>query len=317
MNISILLERALPLSKEILDRIISGEFKVYGGTIRDQFGRIVKHLVFPQQGQDSQATHFDELSQQINTTVNHAHTEIMNQLANQTAILSAVNIISSHNTNKTLGKKIDEIGDKIDRLDKKTTEIHDEIVLNKIIKISEIKSSSLASFEEALYANKVQIDPQFIRLHIIPLRNIFNSLHGVLVDILGEFSNKKIIDNIELLMLIADLKNKSSFILGQTHIRLGEDDIAQEYFNRNINSNENLRSRLESLKKTGVFSPHIINEEKLLKLKNDVDNFKTLELQSQILSNKNKLSIALKLPHNLLLNNSFNTIHMIDPIPRE
>ena len=118
-------------------------------------------------------------------------------------------------------------------------------------------------------------------------------------------------------MLIADLKNKSSFILGQTHIRLGEDDIAQEYFNRNINSNENLRSRLESLKKTGVFSPHIINEEKLLKLKNDVDNFKTLELQSQILSNQNKLSIALKLPHNLLLNNSFNTIHMIDPIPRE
>lgn len=54
MNISILLERALPLSKNILERIESGELTVFGGTIRDQAGRIVKHLVFPPDGQSNQ-----------------------------------------------------------------------------------------------------------------------------------------------------------------------------------------------------------------------------------------------------------------------
>lgn len=46
MSISIILERALPLGEDILSRIHSGEFVVSGGTIRDQAGRIVKHLVF-------------------------------------------------------------------------------------------------------------------------------------------------------------------------------------------------------------------------------------------------------------------------------
>lgn len=317
MNISILLERALPLSKNILERIESGELTVFGGTIRDQAGRIVKHLVFPPDGQSNQKTNLDELSEQINSTLNRTHTEIMGQLSNQTAILAAVNIVSAHNTNETIGKKLEEISDKIDRLDKKTAEIRDDIILNKIIKFSEIKSSSLTSIEEALYANKVQTDSQFIRLHIIPLRKTFNTLHAMLMDILSEFSNKKIIDGIEFLMLIADLKNKSSFVLGQTHIRLGEDDIAQEYFDRNTDSNIILRSRLELLKKTGAFSPHIINEEKLLILKNDVENFKDLEIQSQLLSVQNKLSLELKLPHYQLLNNSFNTIHMLDPAPLE
>jgi hypothetical protein len=116
----------------------------------------------------------------------------------------------------------------------------------------------------------------------------------MLIDMLSEFSNKKIIDGIEFLMLIADLKNKASFVLGQMHIRLGEDDVAQEYFDRNANSNSALRSRLESLKKTGAFSPHIINSEKLLILKNNVENFKCLEMQSELLSTQNKLSLELQ-----------------------
>lgn len=317
MNISILLERALPLSKDILDRIASGELTVFGGTIRDQAGRIVKHLIFPQDGQSNQNINLDKLSQQINTTLNQSYTEIIGQLANQTAILAAVNIMTAHNTNETLGKKLEEISDKIDRLDKKITEIHDEIIISKVIKFSEIKSSSLASIEDVLYANRVQKDPRFIRLHLIPLRHTFDFLHTFLMDMLGEFSNKKIIDGINFLMLVADLKNKSSFVLGQTHIRLDEDDIAQRYFDQNMDSNLALRSRLESLKKTGAFSPHIINEEKLLTLKTDVENFKILEIQSQLLSIQNKLSLELKLPHSQLLNNSFNTIQMLDPVPME
>lgn len=317
MSISILLERALPLSNSILERIASGELTVFGGTIRDQSGRIVKHLVFPPNGQCNQNANLDELSQKINSIFNQTQTEIMGQLINQTAILAAVNIMSARNTNETLGKKLEEISDKIDRLDKKTAEIQDSIIRNEIIQFSKIKGSSLASIEDALYANKVQTDPQFIRLHIIHLRKTFNTLHAMLIDMLSEFSNKKIIDGIEFLMLIADLKNKASFVLGQMHIRLGEDDVAQEYFDRNANSNSALRSRLESLKKTGAFSPHIINSEKLLILKNNVENFKCLEMQSELLSTQNKLSLELQLPHYQLLNNSFNTIHMLDPVSLE
>ncbi len=61
-------------------------------------------------------------------------------------------------------------------------------------------------------------------------------------------------------MLIADLKNKASFVLGQTHIRLGEEGFAQNYFNKNIDSNNFLRSKLEVLVKTGALSPHVITE---------------------------------------------------------
>ncbi|WP_185157671.1 hypothetical protein [Klebsiella pneumoniae] len=49
-------------------------------------------------------------------------------------------------------------------------------------------------------------------------------------------------------------------MLGQTHIRLGEEDFAQNYFNKNIDSNNVLRSKLEVLVKTGALSPHVITE---------------------------------------------------------
>jgi len=113
-------------------------------------------------------------------------------------------------------------------------------------------------------------------------------------------------------MLIADLKNKATFVLTQTHIRLEEDDIAQSYFLRNSESNALKRSRLEALKKTGAFTPHIISRESLDILKSDVGNFKQLELQSDILYSQN--SLALKLPHKAFLNNSFHTTRMLDPI---
>lgn len=314
MSISILLERAIPLSKDILDRIESGELNIFGGTIRDTAGKIVKHLVFPPEGQGNQNSKLGELGQQINSNVSQSHAEVMNQLTNQTAMLSAVNIISAQQTTETLGKKLEEISDKIDALDQKTSYLLDEAKFNKLIKFSEIKSMALVAIEEALYANQNQSDPAFIRMHIMPLRRALGDLDTLLRSMLTELSNKKIIDNIHFVMLLADLKNKATFVLGQTHIRLEEDAMAQGYFARNAESNAFLRSRLEALKKTGAFSPHVITAEALEVLKSDVGNFKQLEVQSEIFSNQNMLALELKVPHRELLCNPFNEIKVLDPV---
>ncbi|MGX9239621.1 hypothetical protein ACWXV2_21265 [Pantoea ananatis] len=311
MNFSVILERALPLSQDILERLTSGELKLHGGTIRDNAGRIVKHLIFPQDGQIHEDSN---LVNQLKETISQSHTDVISQLANQTAILSAVNIITAHKATETLGRKLDEISDKIDKLAGKISRIHDEVIYSKFIKFSELKSSSLNSIEEALYINKVSANPESIRLHIAPLRETFNSLHTMLMDMINELSNRKIIESISFIMLIADLKNKSSFVLGQTHIRLNEDDMAQLYFEKNNESNEALRSKLESLKKTGAFSPHIISENQVASLKSDIANFKLLECQSQMLSIQNKLSLELQIPHYELLNNKIKTILTLEPI---
>jgi hypothetical protein len=310
MSVSILIERALPLSKEILDRIQSGEFKIFGGTIRDAAGRIVKHLIFPPDGQGNK---LEEIAQKINTT----HTEVMSQLAYQTAMLSAVNIVSAHQTTVTLGKKLEEIGDKIDAIDQKVSLLLDTEKFNKLIKLSEIKSKALYAIEETLYANQKQEGPQFIRMHMMPLRRAFGDLDTLLKSLILELDNKELIDNIDFVMLINDLKNKATFVLTQSHIQLEEDDIASGYFARNTESNTLLRTRLEALKTTGSFSPHIITYEALSTLKSDIDNFKQLEVQSEILSNQNTLALVMNVPQKKLLYNQSETIKMLDPVYTE
>lgn len=307
MIFSVLLERSLPLSREILERIASGELKIFGGTIRDAAGRIVKHLVFPADGQTNK---LDEIGQKINST----HAEAMSQLAYQTAMLSAVNIISARQTTATLGRKLEEIGEKIDAIDNKISLLLDAEKFKKVIKVNEIKSKALYAIEEALYANQKQEDPQFIRIHMMPLRRAFSDLDTLLKSLLLELDNKELIDNIDFVMLIGDLKNKATFTLTQSHIQLEEDDIAKDYFARNAESNALLRTRLEALRSTGSFSPHIITIEALEVLKSDISNFKELEVQSEILTNQNVLALVLKIPQKELLNNQFNTIRMLDPV---
>ncbi|MDH8367608.1 hypothetical protein QIG37_28165, partial [Klebsiella pneumoniae] len=68
--------------------------------------------------------------------------------------------------------------------------------------------------------------------------------------------------------------------------------------------------KLEVLVKTGALSPHVITEKDFLIFKNDIETFKNLEIQSQLLSTQNQLSLELRLPHYQILNNSFKTIHM-------
>lgn len=311
MIFSVILERALPLTADIIARIESGELKIHGGTIRDVAGKIVKHLIFPQEGQPGQKSPLEQLEKQLGQN----HAEVMEQLASQTASLSAINIMSAQQTTETLGQQLEEISEKIDALDHKAEQLLDEARFSKLIKISEIKSSALAAIEEALYANQKQSDHQFIRLHITPLRRALNDLDTLLRSMLDGLDNKAFIENVHFVMLVADLKNKATFVLCQTHIRLEEDDIAQGYFARNADSNALLRHRLQELKKTGALSPHVISREALDMLKSDVVNFRQLETQSEMLSSQNTLALALKVPQCQLLNNPFDAIRMLDPVP--
>ena len=311
MSFSELLERALPLSPEILEGIATGTLQVFGGTIRDAGGRIVKHLVFP--GDDSVGMS-EMLKQELNRTLNQAQTEAINQLTQQTSLLSAVNILSARHSTEVLNQQLEALGSKIDELDQKATLLLEAARFSHLIQFSEIKSKALAAIEEAIYANQKQDDPRFIRLHIVPLRRAFSDLETLLTSLLNDLTNKQLIENIHFTMLIAELKNKAAFILGQTHIHLEEDDIAAGYFARNSSSNELLRQRLSALKTTGAFSPHILTREALEVLKSDIDSFKQLESQSLLLTSQNQLALALKVPNSRLLNNPFSQIQMLDPV---
>jgi len=311
MNISELLERALPLSPEILEGIATGTLQVFGGTIRDAGGRIVKHLVFP--GDESVGVS-ELLRQELNRTLNQAQSEVISQLTQQTTLLSAVNILSARQSTETLSRQLEELGSKIDGLDQKATLLLESARFSHLIKFSEIKSKALAAIEEAIYANQKQDDPRFIRLHIVPLRRAFSDLEMLLTSLLSDLTNKQLIENIHFTMLTAELKNKAAFILGQTHIHLFEDDIASGYFARNKASNDLLRQRLSALKTTGAFSPHILTRESLEVLKSDIDNFKQLESQSLLLTSQNQLALTLKVPNSTLLNNTFSQIQMLDPV---
>lgn len=311
MSFSQLLERAVPLSPEILEGIASGTLQIFGGTIRDSGGRIVKHLVFPG---DSNVGLSEMLKQEFNRTLSQAQSEAMNQLTQQTTLLSAINILSVRQSTETLSRQLDELGNKIDALDQKAALLLEAARFSHLIKFSEIKSQALAAIEEAIYANQKQDDPRFIRLHIVPLRRAFTDLDMLLTSLLSDLTNKQFIENIHFTMLIAELKNKAAFILGQTHIHLEEDDIASGYFARNNASNESLRQRLVALKTTGAFSPHILTREALDVLKSDINDFKQLESQSLLLSSQNQLALALNLPNSRLLNNDFSQIQMVDPI---
>lgn len=313
MNISELLERALPLSPEIREGIAAGTLQIFGGTIRDSGGRIVKHLVFPG---DSDMSVSEMLKQELNRTLTQAQTEVVSQLTQQTSLLSAVNILSARKSTEVLSQQLEELGSKIDGLDQKAVSLLEAARFSHLIKFSEIKSQALAAIEEAIYANQKQEDPRFIRLHIVPLRRAFNDLDMLLTSLLTELTNKQLIENIHFTMLIAELKNKASFVLGQTHIHLAEDDIAGGYFARNAASNDQLRQRLSALKTTGAFSPHILTREALEVLKSDIDIFKQLESQSLLLTSQNHLALELKLPNSALLNNTFSQIQMLEPLSK-
>ena len=313
MNISELLERALPLSAEIREGIVAGTLQIFGGTIRDSGGRIVKHLVFPG---DSDMGVSEMLKQELNRTLTQAQTEVISQLTQQTSLLSAVNILSARKSTEVLSQQLEELGSKIDGLDQKAVSLLEAARFSHLIKFSEIKSQALAAIEEAIYANQKQDDPRFIRLHIVPLRRAFSDLDMLLVSLLTELTNKQLIENIHFTMLIAELKNKAAFVLGQTHIHLSEDEIAGGYFSRNAVSNDQLRQRLSALKTTGAFSPHILTREALEVLKSDIDIFKQLESQSLLLTSQNQLALELKLPNSALLNNTFSQIQMLEPISK-
>ena len=63
-----------------------------------------------------------------------------------------------------------------------------------------------------------------------------------------------------------------------------------------------------------MYFTYIFRYTNFLIFKNDIETFKNLEIQSQLLSTQNQLSLELRLPHYQILNNSFKTIHMLDPI---
>ena len=230
-------------------------------------------------------------------------------------LLSAVILLSARQTNETLGRQLEELGGKIDALDQKAVSILEAARFSHLMQFSEIKSKALAAIEEAIYASQKQDDSRFVRLHIVPLRRAFSDLDMLLISLLNELTNRQLIENIHFTMLTADLKNKAAFVLGQTHIRLAEDDIASGYFARNTASNAQLRQRLTTLKTTGAFSPHILSRQSLDRLKVDVTNFKHLESQSQLLTTQNQLALTLKIPNSTLMNNDFTQMKMLDPLP--
>lgn len=311
MSLSPLVARALPLSPEILEGIATGALTIFGGTLRDAGGRIVKHLVFPD---DNSVALSDRLKQELNFTLTQAQNEVMQHLTQQMTLLSAVNLFSARQKDGVMSQQLDELGRKMDALDQKAARILEAVSFSHLLTLNEIKSRAIAATEEAIYACQKQSDARFVRLHIVPLRRAFSELDMLLVSLLTDLTNRQLIENIHVTMLIAELKNRAAFVLGQTHILLQEDALACGYFERNSASNKKLRERLAGLKQTGSFSPHILTREALDRLKLDIASFKRLESQGQLLADQTQLALSLKVPTQTVLHNGFSQIQMLEPV---
>jgi len=300
MNTPTLLTRAIPLSVEILEGLQSGELTLSGGTVRDLSGRIVKHLIFPSAGQ----TASDQAVPSAGT--------VAGQLSGEGLLLSMVNILSARQVSDTLVKQLEGIGKKMDELDQKSALILQTAQFSQLLQTSELISQARVAIEEAIYANQTQDDPRFIRLHVMPLRRAFSDLDTLVSRLLVELANKQLIENLHFTMLLAELKNKAAFVLGQTHIQLNEDNMARHYFEQNIASNNALRERLAAMKQQGVFNPHIISREDVDILKKDIAAFKVNEAQAALLANQNSLALALDMPQKSLLDNELTEVKMLD-----
>lgn len=311
MSLSPLVERALPLSPEILEGIATGALTVFGGTLRDAGGRIVKHLIFPE---DNAAPLSERLKQELTLTLTQAQNEAMQQLTRQMTLLSAVNLFSARQKNGVMSQQLEDLGRKLDALDQKAALILEAVSFSHLLTLNEIKSRAIAAIEEAIYASQKQSDLRFVRLHSVPLRRACSELDMLLASLLSDLTNRQLIENIHFTMLIAELKNRAAFVLGQTHIFLQEDELACGYFERNAASNHRLRERLAGLKQTGSFSPHILTREALDTLKLDIASFKQLESQALLLADQTQLALSLKVPAQTVLHNAFSQIQMLEPV---
>lgn len=305
MNASIILERALPLSKEIMTQLQSGELTLHGGVLRSSNGQIFKHLIFPPEKQEEQL-----LKQQL-TNIPPSSANAM--LESQMLGLAAVNIIAVKAAMKGVEQKLAQISMQLDSMQTVIDDVLELSEFHAFVTVHEIEGGALAAIEEALIAAKTVDDERFLRLHFKDIRKSFVRFETMLSGMMNKMDNLTLVKNIEFFMMLSKLFNISSTILCQLHIKLEEDDIAAKYLERTEVLNNKLLARLRNMQATQAFSPHIISRDMVEKFKSDVMEFKSSENTVALLHNQNQLCLEHKISHQELLTVNCNQILMLDP----
>lgn len=306
MNASIILERALPLSKEIMTQLQSGELTLHGGVLRSSNGQIFKHLIFPPETQEEQL-----LKQQVpNIPPSSANAMLESQMLG----LAAVNIIAVKAAMKGVEQKLAQISIQLDSMQTAIDDVLELSEFHAFVTVHEIEGGALAAIEEALIAAKTVDDERFLRLHFKDIRKSFVRFETMLSGMMDKMDNLTLVNNIEFFMMLSKLFNISSIILCQFHIKLKEDDIAAKYLERTEALNNKLLARLRNMQTTQAFSPHIISRDMVEKFKNDVMEFKSSENTVALLHNQNQFCLEHKISHQDLMTVDYNQILMLDPV---
>jgi len=311
MNINVLVERMLPLSEDILRGLASGDLTQHGGVIRNDMGQIVKHLVFPQQA-------LEKVSETVSPVINNSMSESMQmQMGNiesQMMAMAAVNIIAIKIATQHLSKKLDKISDQLDKLTNKLDDIAETLKLQQFMQGQSLQGKAKGTIENAVYAIMNEKDSSHIRQHLMSLRITFVELETILNGMLNDLNTFEFVNNIDLFMAINELANEANFVLSQGHFKLEEDDIGHSYLSRMDKINALIRNKIQFMKTTGAFGPHIISDELLSRFKSQLITFKKNESTTLQLINQIHVALEHKVSYQELLTVDSNKVMMLDPV---
>lgn len=311
MSISVLVERMLPLSADILRGLASGDLTQHGGVIRNDMGQIVKHLVFPQQALEKVS---ETVSPVINSSMSDGMQMQMGNIESQMMAMAAVNIIAIKVATQHLSKKLDNISDQLDTLTSKLFHIAETLKLQQFMQGKSLQGKAKGAIENAVLAIITEHDKSHVRQHLIPLRLIFVELEMLLNGMLKELDTLDLVKNIDLLMTINELANEASFVLSQAHFKFEEDNIGHSYLSRMDKINALIREKIQFMKTTGAFGPHIISDELFSLFKSQIVKFKENESTTLQLINQSRVALEHKVPYQALLTVDSNEVMMLDPI---
>lgn len=309
MSLNVLLERALPLSDSILEQLNNGELSIHGGVIRKPNGAIFKHLVFPQNLQESEL-----VKSQLESNVTNMAGSANNAIESQMLGLAAMNVIAVKAAMQGVEQKLNEISEQLITMQDSLDSVVENTEFQSFLKVSEIEGQALGAIEEALIAIKTVTDNNFLRLHFMPVRQAFKLLETLITNMLDKMDNLRLVNNLDFLMLSVKMLNMSASVLSQLHFKLEEDDIAQGYLSKINRINSSLMDRIEDMKKTGSFTPHVISPNQFEKFKVDMVEYKRVENTALLLKNQNEFCLEHKVSHQGLLSFQGDSILMLDPI---
>lgn len=270
------LERGVPLSKEVLEGLARGIMKIHGGTVRfskgeEGAGQIVKHLIFPA-GEDNVKEAVNELlkaTEAMRQENSAQFTALSNELASvQKNILltGGINIVATAASTAYLAKKINEVMEGVKKILSEVEKLSQSLDFMQEQNYSVVFANSQSAIEDLIYVLEHEDSSSSIRHRISRAREVFNQIDH-LINLMIEKGNECVVDNMDVFFSLVEWLNYIGLAMAKAHEYLDEGQRSLERVVLLNNTNKKIKDVLVQLKASGSFSPHILTDNQFSILK--------------------------------------------------